>query len=192
MALIDSRGSGYLKPLSTVEADTESALIDFVSQLTGLEKTRIRWAWTPRPGSPISFDEDWCAIGLLKITSAQPYRVGKKGVVEDPESGDTTHVTHQTLTVSFSFYGRHAADLADLFRDGAQLNQNFNALSAKGLTIQAVSAEAVRIPDLVGNQWRDRYMLELKIGRVVSRRFGVRTIASAGFEIHTEKGKINA
>ena len=190
MAVIDSRTPGYMKPLEQSALDLESVLIDFVSELTGLPKNRIRWAWKQRPGKPISFDDDWCAIGLQKVTSAQPYRVGKKGDIEQADSGDTTQVTHQTLTVSFSFYGPNASELSDLFRDAAQLDQNFRYLNGRGLTLQSVSDEVQRMPDLVGNQWRDRYVLELKIGRVVTRRYGVRTIASAGFEIYTEKGKL--
>ena len=124
------------------------------------------------------------------IYNEQPYRKGKKGNIEEAESGDTTHVTHQTLTISFSFYGPTASELSDLFRDAAQLDQNFRYLASKGLTIQNVSDEVMRLPDLVGNQWRDRYTLEMKIGRVVSRRFGVRTLCSADFEIYTEKGKL--
>ena len=100
MAVIDSRTPGYMKPLEQSALDLESVLIDFVSELTGLPKNRIRWAWKARPGKPISFDDDWCAIGLQKVTSAQPYRVGKKGDIEQADSGDTTQVTHQTLSVS--------------------------------------------------------------------------------------------
>lgn len=190
MAVIDSRSPGFLRPLAVSSSDTESLLIDFVSETTGLTKSRIRWAWKERPGSPIPLSDDWCAIGLQKVLSYQPYRKGKKGNIEEAESGDTTHVTHQTLTISFSFYGPTASELSDLFRDAAQLDQNFRYLASKGLTIQSVSDEVMRLPDLVGNQWRDRYTLEMKIGRVVSRRFGVRTLCSADFEIYTEKGKL--
>ena len=190
MAVTDSRTAGYMTPLAQSNIDLESVLIEFVAQLTGLRKDRIRWAWRKRPGSPIPLTDDWCAIGLQKVASTQPYRKGKKGNIEEAESGDTTHVTHQTLTVSFSFYGPTALELSDLFRCAAQLDQNFRFLASKGLTLQAVGDEVMRLPDLVGNQWRDRYVLELKLGRVMTRRYGVRTIASAGFEIYTEKGKL--
>lgn len=191
MAAIDSRYNGYMRPLDETSTDTtKSVLIDFVSEVTGLPKDHVRWAWTTRPGSPIPYTEDWCAVGLLKVASSPPYKQGRKGKVEQADSGDAFHITHQTLTVSFSFYGPNAPELSDLFRDGAQLDQNVQTLTAKGLTFQAVRDDVMRLPDLVGQQWRERYTVEMKIGRVVRRRFGVRTIASADVEIFTEKGKI--
>jgi hypothetical protein len=69
--------------------------------------------------------------------------------------------------------------------------QNNNQLKRYGLTVQSVDDEVLHLPDLQDEQWVDRYDLTFRIGRSVSREYGIRTIVDADdIEFFIEKGKI--
>lgn len=192
MATIDSRSVGVMQPLSETNTDeVETRLRLFVSAVTGLDKTLVRKRWQAKVGKQPDFGTDWCAIGVERVRSwGIPDFKGKKGNIEQPESGDVTTQTHQTLFCVATFYGSNAHALADLLRDGLQIPQNGSYLQSQGLTVQNVDDEARHVPSFEVSQFLDRYDLSFQIGRKVKRVFGVRTIASADFEIFTEKGKL--
>ena len=73
---------------------------------------------------------------------------------------------------------------------GLQIPQNNAYLQSQGLTIQSVVDEVQHLPDFQLEQWVDRYDVSFNVGRKVSRKYGVRTIASADVEIITERGKL--
>ena len=45
----------------------------------------------------------------------------------------------------------------------------------------------IHVPDLLFQHWVDRYDVTFKVGRSVTRSFGVRAIVAAGVNIFTEK-----
>jgi hypothetical protein len=100
-----------------------------------------------------------------------------------------TRTSHQTLHCVATFYGSHAAEIADIFRDGLQVQQNLAELKRYGLVFQGVDDEIRHVPDFMFEQWVDRYDVIFRIGRSITRTFGVRTFTNAkDIELITEKG----
>lgn len=192
MADIDSRTSGVLRPLAKENTgEVETRLRFFVSQITGIDQKLVRKRWLPKPGTQPEIGKDWCAVGVTSVrTWGVPVIKGKRGDIADTESGDVKSEAHQTLTVEVTFYGANAAENADLLRSGLLLSQNNAWLESQGLTIQGVDDEIRHLPDFQLQQWIDRYDVTFRVGRKVSRTYGVRTIASTDAEIITEKGKL--
>ena len=193
MADIDSRSSGVLQPLAKENTgEVETRLRSFVSQVTGIALNLVRKRWMQKPGTQPSIGVDWCAVGVTSVqTHGVPVIKGRKGNVADPVSGDVTSEAHQSLTCVATFYGPNAAENADLFRSGILLGQNNDWFQSQNLTIQGVDDNIQHLPDFQLQQWIDRYDVTFRVGRKVSRTYGVRTIASADVEIITEKGKFN-
>lgn len=192
MAVIDSRQAGVLKQLDKEGGGApENVIRKWMADITGLPLHRVVRRWLPRPGTRPGIDEDWIAVGVERVqTHGTPYQRGRKGKPEDAESGDVVREVHQTLHCIASFYGPNAAQIVDDFRDAAQLFQTNAALQAQGLTLQGIAEDALQLPDLLGEQWVPRFDITFKLGRKVSRTYGVRDLVKVGpIEIITEKGK---
>lgn len=192
MAVIDSRQAGVLKQLDKEGGGApENVIRKWMADITGLPLHRVVRRWLPRPGTRPGIDEDWIAVGVERVqTHGTPYQRGRKGQPEDAESGDVVREVHQTLHCIASFYGPNAAQIVDDFRDAAQLFQTNDSLKAQGLTLQGIAEDALQLPDLLGEQWVPRFDITFKLGRKVSRTYGVRDLVKVGpIEIITEKGK---
>ena len=192
MAVIDSRQAGVLKQLGKEGGDApENVVRKWMAEITGLPLHRVVRRWLPRPGTRPGIDEDWIAVGVERVqTHGTPYQRGRKGQPEDAASGDVVREVHQTLHCIASFYGPNAAQIVDDFRDAAQLSQTNAALQAQGLTLQGIAEDAVQLPDLLGEQWVPRFDITFKLGRKVTRTYGVCDLVKVGpIEIITEKGK---
>lgn len=192
MAVIDSRQAGVLKQLGKEGGNApENVIRKWMADITGLPLNRVVRRWLPRPGTRPGIDEDWIAVGVERVqTHGTPYQRGRKGQPEDAESGDVVREVHQTLHCIASFYGPNAAQIVDDFRDAAQLFQTNDSLKAQGLTLQGIAEDALQLPDLLGEQWVPRFDITFKLGRRVSRTYGVRDLVKVGpIEIYTEKGK---
>lgn len=194
MAVIDSRQAGVLKQLGKEGGGApENVIRKWMADITGLPLHRVVRRWLPRPGTRPGIDEDWIAVGVERVqTHGTPYQRGRKGQPEDAASGDVVREVHQTLHCIASFYGPNAAQIVDDFRDAAQLFQTNAALQSQGLTLQGIAEDALQLPDLLGEQWVPRFDITFKLGRKVSRTYGVRDLVKVGpIEIITEKGKAN-
>ena len=192
MAVIDSRQAGVLKQLGKEGGGApENVIRKWMADITGLPLNRVVRRWLPRPGTRPGIDEDWIAVGVERVqTHGTPYQRGRKGQPEDAASGDVVREVHQTLHCIASFYGPNAAQIVDDFRDAAQLSQTNAALQAQGLTLQGIAEDAIQLPDLLGEQWVPRFDITFKLGRKVTRTYGVRDLVKVGpIEIYTEKGK---
>lgn len=192
MAVIDSRQAGVLKQLDKEGGGApENVVRKWMAEITGLPLHRVVRRWLPRPGTRPGIDEDWIAVGVERVqTHGTPYQRGRKGQPEDAASGDVVREVHQTLHCIASFYGPNAAQIVDDFRDAAQLFQTNAALQAQGLTLQGIAEDAIQLPDLLGEQWVPRFDITFKLGRKVTRTYGVRDLVKVGpIEIITEKGK---
>lgn len=191
MAAIDSRHRGVLRVLNAENAgDPTDALRQWVSEMTGIGLSLVRRRWSPRPLPIPPQDTDWIAVGIDEIeTDGTPYQEGRKGLMDDAESGDVIRHEHQVIRAVLTFYGPNAFVTATLFRESALVFQNISELEKAGMKIRSISPSLIRVPDLVGEQWVDRYDLTIRLARKISTTFGVRSIASVGnINIHTEKG----
>lgn len=192
MAVIDSRSPGILQPLERADAAAPlDAVRFFVARITGLDIRMVRQAFLRRPGTQPGLDDSWAAVQMDSVrTLGTPQHSGRKGLIQQPETGDVFAVSHQVLSFAVSFYGPDAAVLADDFREGAQIGQNLSELKKDGLYLSGIDETVQRAPDFMLEQWIDRYIVNIRLSRKVVRRFGIRTLASAGpVELITEKGK---
>lgn len=189
MSNIDSRTAGVLPTLSEEGTDDAlDALRKLISALTGIDLKLVRRRYLARPGSRPSSKDDWCAVGIERIeTLGTPDQMRTGGDIERPESAFVTRVSHQNLHMNASFYGASAALNADRLRSGIQVGQSFEWLKEQGLTFKAFDGDTLHLPDLLGEQWVDRYDVRFILGRAVKRTFGVRRIAAVGgIEILTD------
>lgn len=163
----------------------------FVSAITGIDKTLVRGRWLQKVGTQPSIGTNWCAVGVDRIeTWGTPYQHGDK-----PASATapdlSTRTSWQTLVCTAIFYGSKAHENADILRDGLQLSQNIAELKRFGFVVQSVDDEIRHLPDLMFEQWVDRYDLTFRLGRSITRTFGIRTITNAeDIELITERGTI--
>jgi hypothetical protein len=187
----DSRSPGVLTESASNFQEPEDILRLFCCAITGIDKTLVRKRWLMKPGSTPPVGVDWCALGVESVeTHGTPVQHGSKPQTDkDPDVITRTSV--QTLRCRASFYGAHASSVADTFREGIQLSQNRSQLERYGLKLQAVDDEVRHVPDYAFSQWIDRYDITFKVGRSVTRTFGVRTIVDAtDIELITERGKL--
>ena len=186
----DSTHAGVLSPVESDYVNPDDVLRIYLSALTGIDKTLVRKRWLQKPGTQPKVDTDWAAVGVDRITTqGTPYHSAVKPKnASDPDVIRRT--SWQTLRCVATFYGPNAAELADRFREGIQLQQNDSQLRKFGLTIQGVNDEILHLPDFLFEQWIDRYDVVFRLGRSENRTYGVRTIIGADIEIFTEKGEL--
>ena len=185
----DTTQAGVLQDGESDYREPEDILRLFCSALTGLDKTLVRKRWLTKPGTTPALGTDWCAIGVDRVeTFGTPWQHGDKPMIQsDPDV--ITRTSHQTLHCVATFYGVNAAEIADIFRDGFQVQQNLAELKRYGLVFQGVDDEIRHVPDFMFEQWVDRYDVAFRVGRSITRTFGVRTFTSAKtIELITEKG----
>lgn len=185
-----STDPGVLKETQSTYQNPDDVLRVYLAAITGLDKRLVRKRWLPKPGTQPKIGVNWAAVGVERIeTQGFPYQKGNKAL-DDLPNDDIERTSWQTLHCLATFYGPEAAELADTFREGIQLTQNDAQLRKYGLTIQSVANEATHLPDLLFEQWIDRYDVSFKLGRSVTRNYGVRTITAGQVEIFSEKGKV--
>lgn len=181
----DSTRPGVLTASASTYTAPDDVLRLYLSSIVGIDKTLVRKRWQSKPGTQPPVGTDWAAVGVDRIeTQGFPYQSGTK--IPDV----ITRTSWQRMHCIASFYGPNAAENADAFREGAQLGQNADTLSAFGLKVQGVDDYISHVPDFAFAQWVDRYDVFFIVARKVTRTYGVRTLVSADdIEITTEKGK---
>jgi hypothetical protein len=189
MSATDSRTAGVLPILSEEGTDDAlDALRQLIATLTGIDLTNVRRRYYARPGSRPAISDDWCAVGIERLeTLGTPDQTRVGGDLDNAESGYVIRVTHQNLHMNASFYGPNAMLNADRLRAGIQVGQSFEWLKEQGLTFKYFDGDSLHLPDLLGEQWVDRYDVRFVLGRAVKRTFGVRNLAALGdIEIITD------
>lgn len=187
MASIDSRTAGVLIPASNNPPDPEQIIRLYIAEVTGIDKTLVRKRWYPKPLERPALSVGWCAVGLLGIESDNtPLQKHT-----DPDilsaSGTTTLTASQKLDFQASFYGSNAQFFSDRLRLGMSVGQNNEFLKSQGLTLLYVNESALRVPELFGAVWCDRFDVNFRIGRAVSHTFGIRSIRGAGIEFIVDR-----
>lgn len=186
----DSTEPGVLSQSESDYRNPDDVLRLYLAALTGLDAKLVRKRWAQKPGTQPKIGINWAAVGVDRVvTNGTPFQHGQKPLLEsDPDV--ITRTSWQTLRCVATFYGPNAAELADTFREGILLSQNDAQLRRYGLTIQGVDDEIVHLPDLLFEQWIDRYDVTFRLGRSITRTFGVRTIRDADIEIISKRGKV--
>jgi hypothetical protein len=99
-------------------------------------------------------------------------------IVYTDSNGVTTIQRQRKLTLQLSFYGPNALSLIELVQDGFQLGQNLATLTAAKMGLTETT-RALHIPELVNEQWVDRYEMSLVLQRLVQSVYPIVTILSA-------------
>lgn len=190
MAVIDSRQNGILSVLAESNTDNPIDIIRaFISNATGIELKSVIKDFVQKPGTRPSLATDWCGVRISDIRSfGTPYHKGIKGDISEAEGGTVISTVHQTLTVDVIFYGPNAEYKADTLRDALWLGQNVDYLRSQGLTIQGCDDASTSFPEFVYEQWCNRADLKMFLGRVVTRTYGIRDIASVADSVEIIKG----
>lgn len=164
------------------------ALARFFQQLivgiTGLDGTLVRPRWQAEPGNVPDFGVAWCAAGIdTRVT---------QGFAWEKLSADATYYTldrQEELTLRCSFYDNGVDQTADQFaymlRDGLQLSQNREILTAAGLGFIATGAMRP-LPTLLKQRWLYRVDLPVRFRRQMTWQYPILSIVAAGAIIEAE------
>lgn len=177
-----SATGGYVQPVSNAVPEGDLAL-DVILQamvagITGLAGEMVRPRWQPVQPRVPEADVTWCAVGVTLI------RPDDNAAISHDRTGDGADnlVRHEDIELLSTFYGPDAAMRAAMLRDGLQIAQNREALTANGIGF--VTAGEVRpVPELVNQQWVRRQDLPITLRRIVRRTYPVLNILSAPVSI---------
>jgi hypothetical protein len=180
-----SASGGYLVPATTPAPLEGNALVDFLQAwvvgVTGLSGANVRPLWQPEPPNIPSETTDWLAFGIVRRTP-------------DDYVAEIHHATgngydelrrHEILHLRASFYGPNADNYASILRDGMQVSQNHEVLSANSMGF-VESGEPVTVPELLKEKWLYRVDLPFSIKRQIVRQYGVENILTANGTLNNE------
>jgi hypothetical protein len=182
-AMNTSATGGYILPSPQAPLPGGLTFKQFLQQvfvgISGLDGDHVRPKWQRNPPKPPSdIDENWLAIAIVSNTPDANAFVGQD------ELGNGLTQRHEELEMQCSFYGVLADDLASLVRDGFQVPSNLEGLRSANMGYVGVS-QAMRVPDLVNEQWRDRIEVSVFLRREIMRVYPILTFITAGGTIHT-------
>jgi hypothetical protein len=150
--------------------------------VSGLDGTLVRPAWQANPPKSPDTSIDWMALAIHQgMADANAYLgVGSDGISANLQR-------NEELQVDLSFYGPNAYSLAGIVRDGFEIPQNLDALTfAKMGFISATLA--MHAPDLINEEWRDKWIMTVGFRRQLLRTYPVSTFVSVNGTITTVVG----
>ncbi|WP_298165109.1 hypothetical protein [Novosphingobium sp.] len=180
----DSSTGGYLLPTGTAPINDEALDNLFrgvISAVTGLTARNVVRRFNPEPGAPPQFDGTWAAVGVLAIDDDDyPYQA--------LQADDTYKlVQHEVLQVMASFYGAKAQQAARAARNGLQIAQNREALTAAGIVLQD-AGRPVRAPEMINSRWANRIDVTFTFKRQTADTFAILPVASVVGSIKNTTG----
>lgn len=179
----DSRHSGHLQGEGK-HANPVNALRVHVAGLTGIPLALVRKSWDAEPLEQPPLNADWASVGLLSVDSEGTPQIERKPHTNGG-LGSSTVRQWQTLSLVVSFFGSNARENADAFAMGLALSQNTTELKRFGLSLRTLTPTAEHAPEWFSGRLLDRWDVRLTLARQTKREYGVRNLASADFEIHT-------
>ena len=176
------------------DAPAEDAALDAVLQamvvgITGLDGSLVRPRWQPTLPQQPEPTVNWCAIGVLSATpDFSPWITHVSGPnVTDP-SADLS-VRYETLDVLATFYGPNAKSYAGVLRDGLGIPQNNEPLNAADIYLIETMPQR-RAPELVNQQWINRWDLMIRFTRQIQRVYAVPNIVLANIHIQNDSDSL--
>lgn len=149
-------------------------LTALVAATTSLAPSLVRPRWQPTPPEQPPAGTPWAAVGVTRRTGQ-----GYTHQVMSTLPGTATEALLVRRWAAFealvSFYGPNGDDLAELFRDSVQLNQNLAGLYLYGVKVTGVG-DVQAVPDLVNLQWIDHQDVPFDLVREFDRYYPVRSI----------------
>ncbi|MBT9516702.1 MAG: hypothetical protein IV112_08410 [Methyloversatilis discipulorum] len=173
-----SATGGYLQPAGTPAPAEDDALDDIIQAavvgITGLSGDLVRPRFQPGHPRHPEHGTNWCAVGVVESTrDAGP-------AIEHQAAGDgfDRYTRHQEIRVLASFYGPNAHRFAGLLADGLAVPQNLETLAAQGVAFIDAD-DARRVPELINQQWVNRYDVPVRLRRAIRRSYPILNILSA-------------
>jgi|SRR5215472_515192 len=177
----DSSTPGFLAPAATPAPLEGQGLNRFLQQwvvgITGLAGNLVRPRWQAEPPVIPDAATAWCAIGVTdRVSDTYPY------IEHDGDgNGSDTIQRHETMTVLASFFDTGVSGLADsfaeIFREGAMIPQNLEALLLADMGI-VETGEATAVPSLLKERWLYQVDIRVMIRREIQRTYNVLNILS--------------
>jgi len=175
----------YILPASTEALPGEITLTQFIQTiLTGISglpgpMVRPKWQVEP-PKNPPSITTNWIAFGIdISSPDANSYVWSNSG-----EGGlSVSSQRHEAVDIGCSIYGPEALEYFGLLRDGFQVPQNLQALTAANMGFVEI-LPGRKIPDLVNERFYNRVETSIILRREVLRSYSVPTVLSSTGVIH--------
>lgn len=153
-------------------------LVQYIQQvivgITGMTNTTVRPKWQKNPPKVLPNPEDnWCAFGIsINTPDANAF------TQPDEDGSGSTLQRHEELSIDCSFYGSDAYKNANNLRDGFQIAQNRDALTAANMGFKETSP-LTNIPELHGGVWFPRQDVTVVLRRQIIKTFEVLSFEGA-------------
>lgn len=187
MAANDSTTGGYIRP-SNAPPDYDDPLEDLfqgvVVGITGIPGNLVRPRWQPDPPNIPASDTNWVALGVA-VTGRQ-WNSYQAFHPEIAPNGAYIQEGQEILEVSLSFYGPGHSRVRRELEDGLLIEQNRDALEAKGIKFVECRLP-VQVPALLKQQWHMRSDVKVVFRRTVHRTLPIATIDSATGSLDNER-----
>lgn len=180
-----SATGGALTPTLTPAPLEGEALLDFFHDwfvgITGVSGSLIRPRWQREPANIPDANTTWIAFGISNrksdtFAAEQHYPQG---------AGYNQIRRHQVLNVLLSFYGPDADNLAHLLREGVQVAQNREPLSANNMGL-VETGDTHSVPEMVKDKWYYRVDMTVVIRRQIVRNYAVQNLLSGQVSLDNE------
>jgi hypothetical protein len=184
----NSSTAGYLIPNAEpiYDNDLDDLFQTVVVGIVGLPGRLVRPRWQPNPPQQPPFNENWCALGIMRNTSdAFAYEKLVSGTNGNAD-GAVLIERDELIYVMHSMYGPGAAANSKRLRDGLEISQNRDALIAAGVALVEVE-ESITAPALLQETWVRRVDTQVVFRRRTSRAYPVLTIESGQIGLNNER-----
>ncbi len=184
-----SATGGYipaLPPIPPTAGDVQNALQVAISMLTGIPGNLVRQRWQATPPTQPPATTVWASVGIGMVEDTDYPFIRHDGTIQLPGAPGpgADFLTRELLhTATVTFYGPNVEYYAGLLRDGLYIQQNWEALHAldcKLLTVRNLTWS----PELVNQQWIDRFDVEMKVSQSITRVYPVLNIVGADILLH--------
>lgn len=187
----NSAVAGYLTPAPAPAPLEDDALEDFLHDvfagLTGIDGKLIRPRWQPDDPNLPDFGTNWMAFGIMRqVADTYGYEL------HDPLSDTSDLQRHERVEVLISSYGPNSSRNLAQLRDGLQIHQNLEVLTANGIGVQE-TGEIITAPALIKDRWTHRYDMNFIFRRQVRREYSILSLMASDIIIRasTSIGEID-
>lgn len=172
--------AGFIRPLATSTPEgnaLEDIFQALIVGLTGLPATLVRPAYQDDPPAQPPPSTNWAAF-MFQMDSGQDYQFHEQlGAAADGQ-GEARRGALVQVEALISFRGPAAISNARLFRTGAMVPQNQEALRAQQIAIEHID-EARLVPTLDNTQWVKRVDVQVRIQQAIIRTYAIRNLVEA-------------
>lgn len=177
----DSTSAGYLGPEASPQPvfddDWDDFLHDVIAGVSGIDPTFVRPKWQPEPPDLPDFRNNWIAFGVTNIrTDFEPWVA--HDYTGDGELGHDLLYENEINTVLCSIYGPNADRTFAYLRRGLYIEQNRALLRANSVGLVELT-EPVRAPELIKQQWVNRFDTNVIFRRAINFVYAVRSLVQA-------------